>query len=710
MNSNNLVYPGNRDLPTEVKDRVFTTFRHTADLFRQGRIDDVEKGCSLILQMDPAFVPARKLLEKLRNPAAPVDIDALTAGLSGGEDRLVTARQALVNRDFRRAVELASEVLRADLTNEEAQQIGNEAQERLEAAPFVEQFLGHARTRLASGNLAGARSDIDKARALDADHPMIRQIENTLATMPVNASATHQAPTPSSTEPPFPEAGFASDQGSRSSFIVDADAPPARSSQASDFGFSFEEERSATGSFDFAEPPAEPAAPPEVDAGFPMGQAQGFDFSTAPAEASNEDKERIEQYLQDGDQAAAAGDYQRATEIWSRIFLIDVTHPQASERIENARNRQLEIDHKVDSIQAEAQSLLAEGKNDEARTRFEEILRLDPGHEAAAAFLDSGTAPATAFQLPSEPPRTDEESHRTEEDLAAAYGISLEMPANDMLGSLQPPEPSPATTGPAGAVRPSSRRGGVLVVIGALLLLLAAGYFGYTKFFTGKDPGAGSQNTELILIRAQALAKQGRYDQGIALLSSIGPKDPQRDRALALIAEIRNQKAAGPATVDGRPALEVFQELLQQGQIAFAARDFIQAKAFFQRAASIRPLPAEVRPTYQSALQQVAKLDSALALFKEGNYGNAIDVLQGLSQSDPENLNIRQLLNNAHFNLGVIALREENLEEAIAQFDSVLQTSPADEQARRSRDIAARYQTQQKDLLFRIYVKYLPLR
>jgi hypothetical protein len=68
------------------------------------------------------------------------------------------------------------------------------------------------------------------------------------------------------------------------------------------------------------------------------------------------------------------------------------------------------------------------------------------------------------------------------------------------------------------------------------------------------------------------------------------------------------------------------------------------------------------------------------------------------------------MITDAHFNLGAEALQTERTADAIREFDEVLKVSPNDELARRSRDLAARYDGSTKDLLYKIYVKYLPLR
>jgi tetratricopeptide (TPR) repeat protein len=72
-------YPGNLSLPVEVREKILSTFRHTLDLLRDGKVDDCLIGCDFILKMDPRFAPARKLQEKARNPKAEVDLEELRA-------------------------------------------------------------------------------------------------------------------------------------------------------------------------------------------------------------------------------------------------------------------------------------------------------------------------------------------------------------------------------------------------------------------------------------------------------------------------------------------------------------------------------------------------------------------------------------------------------------------------------------------------------
>src|SRR5690349_20919916 len=102
--------------------------------------------------MDPTFSPALRLLEKIENPTSNVDVDNLVASLGESHDLVDAARQALRARNFSRVLELTSEVLRTDLMNVDAQQIAEEAQSKIEAEPFIDQFVKSARNKIANGN------------------------------------------------------------------------------------------------------------------------------------------------------------------------------------------------------------------------------------------------------------------------------------------------------------------------------------------------------------------------------------------------------------------------------------------------------------------------------------------------------------------------------------------------------------------------------
>lgn len=728
------VYPGNSALSTAVKDRVLSTFQQTVALFKQGRTEEVVQGCGLILRMDPLFDPAKKLMEKARNPAAPINVDTLIAA-----DPIAEARAAMTARNFQKVVDITTEILTNDLMNEEARVLNEQAREKMEAAPFVDQFVKKAEAAIAKGDAAAAKVSLDKLKTLDADDTAIARLESGI----------------NSIKPAPPKAS------SSASFIVDTPAPTAgrNSAQASDFGFTFEEEKAAappppqsfsfdspfstdTGTVPSITPPAnfsfdEPAQPKAAKTPTPQSTAfsfdtpppspspfsppaQGssgeFDFTTASVETSPDDQKKVQEYLADGDRAFDAGQFQQAIDLWSRIFLIDVTNEQASERIEKAKMRRRDIDQKGEALLATGIQAFDRGDRDAARETFQRLLQIDPMNPTAQEYMEklsevATEGGATGFAAPYIAPKPSAASPPPA-DIWSDDAVSSE-------ASLVPPPPAPAAARKPGAAKPAAKAAPApaassrsamraIVILVVLVVLAGGGWFAWKKIMA--KPAVDTAATEAIFTSANSLSQKGQFDAAIALLQDVKPNDPQHDKALSMIADLQAKKAQAAELVNGRPSDAVFRESLTTGKTAFDARDYDSAKKAFDAAARIKPLPPDMKALYDTASLQVAKLEGAKALFNSQKYQEALTNLQSLAQQDPQNQSIRRMIADSHFNLGAIALQEERLTDAAAEFDDVLKTDANDELAKRSKTLAERYDGQPKDLLYKIYVKYLPLR
>lgn len=689
-------YPGNATLSPAVRDRVVSTFQQSVLLFKSGRMDEVSAGCNLILQMDPSFEPARRLLEKAKNPSLPIDVDSLLP--QDGGSGMEQARQAMAERDFQSVIHLTTEILTNDLLNDEARILGDQARERMEAAPFVDQFARKCSEHLAAGRISAAKADLEKARALDATHPEIVRISREL-------TAREAAPAPAASP----------------SFVIDdaAISGGRSAAQASDFGFTFEEEKppAEAGFADFSFGAPAPAAGASGFGGFsfdspspsaaPAAGGNEFDFSSASVSTSEDDQKKISRYLEEGDQALESGDLQHAIDIWSRIFLIDVTNDQASDRIERAKGRRKELDRRIEPLLTEGIGHFDRGRTAEAHEAFSEILRLDPGNAMAQDYLDrlgeTVEGGASARTAPFTPP-------------PAEAPLDLDFDRESDLGGIEPPlaPPSPPKASKEArkgtAPKPASRKlplGAIAALVG-VLVIGAGGWFAWSRFMNKPeaDPAAASA----IFTRASSLASSGKYDQAIALLQDIQPGDPQHDKALGMIADLQQKKSTNAQLIDGVPAAQYFDQRLAAARTAFESHDYSSAKLAFEQAMRVRPLPPDLKAQYDATSQQVAKLDSAKALFSERKYSEAIANLQPLLDQDPQSLDVRRLIVDAHFNLGAVALQEERTKDAIKEFDAVLAITPDDELAQRSRALALRYDDEKRDLLYRIFVKYLPLR
>jgi tetratricopeptide (TPR) repeat protein len=634
----------------------------------------------------------------------------------GGSGELAEARAAMAARDFERVVQITTEILTNDLMNDEARVLADEAREKMEAGPFIDQFVRKCEQSIKNGNVAAARTDLEKARALDASHPGVTKMVQMIAAKEGAAPASFDA----------------------SAFVVDAPPGGGRSgAQASDFGFTFEEEKGpgagqqqpsfanfsfdtpsapaggsqesgGFGGFSFDSPAAAPAAPASFSFDAPAAEpkppgAGSFDFSTASIETSPDDQKKIEQYLAEGDRAFQGGNYQQAIDLWSRIFLIDVTNEAASERIERAKGKRREAEQQVESVLAAGVQAFERKDLTTARAKFEEVLQADPGNVTAQDYMERLQSPGDAAS-----------SFTPATSSAASFDSSIiESPETGTFGEVPPiPAPKKPAPKPSAAARPaaSGRRlpVGLIAIAVVVLALIGGGYFAWTKFMSA--PKTDATATRALLDEAAQYSAQGKYDQALSTLQEIKPGDPQYDKALVMMADLQQKKSRASATIEGRPASVFFQENVDAGRAAFASHDYVSAKKAFEAAMRVKPLPADVKTSYDLAAQQVGKLDNAKTLFAERKYQDAIAALQPLQQQDPQNKNIERMIIDAHFNLGAVALQEEKLDDAKREFEEVLKADPNDELAKRSRDLAERYQSQTRDLLYMIYVKYLPLR
>lgn len=718
------IYPGNPSLGDEVKQRILVTYQQSLDLAERGRREEALLGCDFVLELDPQFAPARTLRERLaaggpEPPAAPGPEEepwgepepetAPTASGSAGErpeesfedlfgfdaielpeleeppafaavpepapepDRTPPGpgpafRERLEARDYRGVLDLAAQERDAVAADPELAGLVETAQARLEAQPYVESFLKEAGTAVRAGDPERAKLMLDKARSLDPGHPLLAELEGAL--------------------------------------LAGAEAPEVAVAP---------------------EPPAAPAAEePELLGGYELGAAD---------DAGGEG--RIGELLREGQGAADRGDLQGAIDAWSRIFLIDVDHEEAARRIEGARRLKAEREREVEEVFHEGLAALEQGDREAARQRFERVLEVQPGHLAARDYLrqmESGE-PVRVVASPS-PDDTVALSSLGSFDLsdlaapregaAAAETLKEEILVPPPPGGLPAEEESAPmelpSYGKAAVGREPGRR--TFLWVGGLVLVavLAAAVYVFLnkdRWFPNsevEEPAAeasgGAEGSDAVE-RAAELHERGQTAMALGLLRRIRPDDPRYAEAQELIARWETPDdgaAAEEAEAVAPQALARRERLLAAAATAFEGGEYLLSDELLDRAAKIAALDGEAQELDQAVDRELTPLSAEITLFREGEYELVLPRLWRLHQAEPDNRDVHRMLVNSYYNRGVRQLQRGDPTGAARELEEALELAPDDADVRRHHLFAQSYEGRPRDLLYRIYVKYLPSR
>lgn len=711
-------YSGNSSLSSEVKQRILSTFEQTLELARDGNRQEALLGCDFVLRMDPQFEPARVLQERVRTSSGPVpvqdllggsataadpfaDLDGLDLpdllpvnlpglpGLPGIDGALRGDLQSLLDqRRFEELMTRAQGQQAAIAADPELQRIVGAAQERLEAEPYVLKFLGAARQSLQAGQTDEVGRLLDKARALDPSHPGISEIQQARGASPVAhwTASGPVAPVPMAPEMVIP-------------------------------------------------PPLQTSAMPT---------------SLAFGGGDSESDRRIHELLDEGQAAYNSGDPQGAIDAWSRIFLIDIDHQEASRRIEGARKLKAESERQVEEIFHDGVGHLEAGDLAEARRAFERVLEIQPGYFAAREYLqqlDSGNVPqsrqAGTRETYAEPPPPPVATPlpAAGRDLKEEILVPPEPPEEAKAERRQARKATPARRDPKRARRLFLMVGGIVLVVA----LAAAGYLFEKKdqFFPNSQPEvtpppASAAATDPIA-RAQRLNKTGKTDRALSLLRRIQPSEPHYAEAQKLIAEWGGATAAagttgtppepgatpaeasatpgvpgapgvpGSGAVAGSETQDKRSGLLAEARQAVAERSYLKALNRLDAAGALAKLDGDDAKLLADTKQKLAPLEKAIDLFHQHEWEFVTREMWTKHEAEPGNRDVTQLLADSYYDMAVRDLQRNDAPKAAEKLKQVLEFQD-DPLMRRHLQFAQTYQDRNKDLLYRIYVKYLPYR
>jgi tetratricopeptide (TPR) repeat protein len=696
-------YSGNPALSSEIKTRILSTFDQTLDLAREGNRQEALLGCDFVIRMDPQFQPAHLLQERLRSSNGPVRVDDLQGapaaaappmddlfgdldGLSldlppelpdDSTSYLRDEMQSLFDqRRFQDLLAVAEREQGTIALHPELRRIASAAQELMEAEPYILKFLNGARQALQTGQADEAARLLDKARALDPEHPGLLALDRSRGASP-------------------------------------APAPP----------------RSAAPAAAPAPPIFQPSPAPALKIPVPLESGAvptSLDFGGGDSESDR----RIHELLAEGQAALDGGDPQGAIDSWSRIFLIDIDHQEASRRIESARKLKAESERQVEEIFHDGLARLEAGDPEAARQAFQRVLELQPSYFAAREYLQQ----LEAGNIPAPRPRT-REMPVAEPVLSVPAERSAPQELKEEI--LVPPEPGEEPVAAAerrpskrtAAARDSGRARRLFLMVGGavLLLAIAGGWFvfqNWERFFPNSQaevPTAPAPAAVDPIARAERLHATGKTAIALNQLRRIPQTDPQYPRAQKLIAEWSGAPAPGapPTAVAGTqpetpvaadPVAERRQALLAAARQAIAEGSNLRALRRLEQAGTIAKLEgadAELLADVKRRLEPVAK---QLEYFRQREWEHILRDLWIKHEAEPGNRDVTQLLVDCNYNLAVRDLQRNDATKALVWLTDATKLQPDDAVLRRHYLFAQTYQERPKDLLYKIYVKYLPFR
>ncbi len=676
------------------------------DLDDLGSLDDFDDLEGLTLEEDPPApqspapqspAATQPISQQPSTPAAaaiPAAPPAPAAPLSG----LGTVIQDLMaKRNFVQIVQIAESQKEALAQDPQAMAMVQSAQGFLESENYVLSFLAAAAAARDSGDAAGMEEQLAKARALDAGHPAIAAFSTALpASTP--ASPVIAAPPPAATAAAssdedflsFGDAAAPSADDGLSELSLEPSAAEMAEPALDSLEMTFEEIEDVEGApataVDATDPPVERAPVAAV------AETEGGDGG-----------DRIQKLLAEGKEMFEQGEYQSSIDIWSRIFLIDIDNTEASRLIEEARSKKAELERQAEELFHRGADHIEQQQLEEAKAAFRQVLEIDASHSLAREYLEqleSGQVPSLNRGGEAEiltPPDGLEDGAFEDDDDRQSMEAAVQ---RDRIV----------------VTKKMDRR---LIALGALVavLVVGGGTFLAMKwddlFPNQQDVATAPVRRTDPIEKATELHGEGKTEDAIRLLQTIVASDPVFQEAGALIAQWRAEAEAPPEDVATGPSQEQlvrYNLLLQAARQAATERHNIRAQKYFNAAAKIAPLEGDDAVQLAATNEALASLVKEIELFEKAEYERLIPSLWLRREEEPDNPDLDLLLVDSYYNLALTDLQRGDALGASEKLKDALQVQPDSRELQRLELFARTYAARPTDLLYRIFVKYLPSR
>jgi len=244
-------------------------------------------------------------------------------------------------------------------------------------------------------------------------------------------------------------------------------------------------------------------------------------------------------------------------------------------------------------------------------------------------------------------------------------------------------------------------------------------------------PAAAAKPSTDPITRAERLNKAGRTTTAVSQLRRIPQNDPHYAQAQKLIAQwtgapggaapgtAAGAGAANPAApgAPGAPAAPLNAEttarrasLLAAAHQSLAEHGYVRALGRLEQADTLARLDGDDAQLLADTRKRLEPLASQIDLFRQHEWEHVLPDLWRMHDADPGNRDVTQLIVDSYYDLAVRDLQRADAKKAGDNFKEALNLQQDDEALKRHYLFAQTYQERPKDLLYRIYVKYLPYR
>ncbi len=475
-----------------------------------------------------------------------------------------------------------------------------------------------------------------------------------------------------------------------------------------------------------AEAPPMPSASTAPEA--PGPAAPGAQAPAPRASSGVQTDPRILQFLKQGDEALARGNAQEAIDLWSRVFLIDLSNEEASRRIDSAREAQAESARKIDLLLSEGVAQYESGDPAGARNKFLDVLALSENDATARGYINQiESALSTAGSPPEATSASAGDSDFMKNEIEAPGPPSFAEDSGIGRGARPGDDdfaPDGAGTKKSSAPPGPKPRIDLRVLLAGALLVLAAVAGGTYLLLRKKPaprpaaavptpgrsggPATSAASGEDAFQKAETLFGAGKIDEAIGILAKLPESDPRHNEALVRIEKMKSSAAPTPGPPP--PSAAALDEMRVAGLTAMASSRYIDALKNLDPVVKARPQDAEAVAAAQRAHEQVEALRSASKSYNESDYDSAIKLLWELRRGDTKNQDVEEYLVNAYYNLAVQSFQAGNIPKATTAVKEATDLRPGDAEAQRLLRFARKYPKGATDLLSRILIKHLTLR